>query len=202
MKHYFAESKTDHHFRVAIFGSARTKRNDPEYKLIYSLSKIIAADGIDMVTGGGPGVMEAANKGHQEGRKEQHIHSYGLNIRLPKGQIINRHLDIKREFGKFSKRLDCFMKLSNAVIVAPGGVGTMLELFYAWQLVQVEKVNDLPIILLGPMWPEFMKWVKKWQLKSKLIDKMDMRDIYLAKTPADAMKIIKKAHKEFEKSKS
>jgi uncharacterized protein (TIGR00730 family) len=201
-KHYFSESLHDGHFRVAIFGSARIKRQDPGYKLIYGLSKLIAADGIDIVTGGGPGTMEAANKGHQEGRGGNHIHSYGLSIKLPKGQTVNRHLDIKREFRKFSRRLDCFMSLSNAVVVAPGGVGTMLELLYTWQLVQVEKISDMPIILLGKMWPEFLKWVKKWQLKHKLVDKVDMRDIYLAKTPAHAMKIIKKAHKEFENLKT
>ncbi len=199
MKHYFAESKTDHHFRVAIFGSARIKRNDPNYKQIYNLSKMIAAEGIDIVTGGGQGIMEAANKGHQEGRKGQHIHSYGLNIRMPKGQMVNKHLDIKREFRRFSKRLDCFMYLSNMVIVAEGGVGTMLEFLYAWQLVQVEHVNNIPIILLGPMWPDFMKWVKKWQLKSKFIDFKDIGNIFLADDIAKAIKIIKKAHKDFDK---
>ena len=100
------------HFRVAIFGSARIKPNDPRYKQIYSLAKRIASAGFDVVTGGGPGIMEAANKGHREGRKKgKHVHSFGLNIMLPMEQSANKHLDIKKDFKRFSERLDYFMNL-------------------------------------------------------------------------------------------
>ncbi|GAG52460.1 unnamed protein product, partial [marine sediment metagenome] len=168
------------HFRVAIFGSARIKPNDPRYKQIESLAMMIAKEGIDVVTGGGPGIMEAANKGHQEGGKGKKVHSFGLNIKISKEQMANKHLDIKKDFKRFSGRLDHFMYLSNAVVVAPGGIGTMLELLYTWQLVQVKHICSIPIILLGPLWPDFIKWVEKWPLKKGLISPEDMHTIFLA----------------------
>ncbi len=184
------------HFRVAIFGSARLKKNDARYKQIYKLAEMIAEEGMDVVTGGGPGIMEAANKGHKEGRKEKKVRSYGLNIQLPKEQMANKHLDIKKDFERFSERLDYFMYLSNVVVVAPGGIGTMLELMYTWQLVQVEHVTNIPIILLGKMWPPFVKWVEKWPLERKLLSPEDMHKIFLASNCNEAMKIIKKAYNE------
>jgi len=187
------------HFRVAVFGSARIKRNDPRYKQIHTLAKMIASEELDIVTGGGAGIMEAANKGHREGRKGNKVHSFGLNIKLPKEQSANKHLDIKKDFERFSDRLDYFMYLSNVVVVAPGGVGTLLELMYTWQLVQVKHTCNIPIILLGKMWPEFIEWVEKWPLKKKLIDKEDMHPIFLADNCKEVIKIIKKANIEFKK---
>lgn len=185
------------HFRVAIFGSARIKPNDPRYKQIYSLAKMIAAEGMDIVTGGGPGLMEAANKGHQEGRKNKKVQSFGLNIMLPMEQDANKHLDVYREFNRFSQRLDYFMKLSNVVVVAPGGIGTVLELMYAWQLMQVEHVCNIPMILLGDMWEPLIDWIEAWPLKKRLMSKKDMRPIFLAKHCRETMKIIRKAHHDF-----
>ncbi len=189
------------HFRVTIFGSARIKSNDPRYKQIQSLAKMIAKEGLDVVTGGGPGIMEAANKGHKEGRKglKKEVHSFGLNIKLPMEQKDNKHLDIKKDFERFSERLDYFMYLSNVVVVAPGGIGTLLELYYTWQLVQVKHTCNIPIILLGPMWPTLIKWMEKWQLKEKLICPEDMHTIFLADNCKEAMKVIKKTNDEFKK---
>ncbi len=186
------------HFRVAIFGSARIKPNDPRYKQIQSLAKMIAAEGMDVVTGGGPGLMEAANKGHKEGRKNDDVHSVGLNIMLPHEQSSNSHLDIEKDFKLFSDRLDHFMKLSNVVVVAPGGVGTILELMYTWQLEQVEHTCNSPIILLGKMWKPFIEWIEAWPLKNKLMSPGDMRPIFLADHCREAMKIIRKAQRDFE----
>jgi len=185
------------HFRVAIFGSARIKANDPRYNQIYSLARMIAADGMDVVTGGGPGIMEAANKGHQEGRKGRSVHSVGLNIMLPKEQEANKHLDIQKDFKRFSNRLDYFMKLSNVVVVAPGGVGTILELMYTWQLIQVEHTCNYPIILLGDMWQPFIDWIETWPIKKKLMGENDMMPIFLAKHCREAMKVIRKANQDF-----
>jgi uncharacterized protein (TIGR00730 family) len=187
----------DHHFRVAIFGSARMKKNDPRYKDVYKLAKMIAADGMDVVTGGGPGIMEAANRGHKEGRKDNLIHSMGLTIKLPKEQITNKHLDIKEEFHRFSSRLDEFLFLSNAVVVAPGGVGTMLEFIYSWQLVQVNHICHIPIILLGYMWHDYLEWIKKWPMKRGFLDPQEMECLYSVDTIKEAMDIIKKAHHKF-----
>ncbi len=195
-KHKILEIDPDH-FRVAIFGSARIKPNDPRYNQIYSLARMIAAHGMDVVTGGGPGIMEAANKGHREGRKGLDVHSYGLNIALPKEQMSNKHLDVKEEFRRFSSRLDYFMKLSNVVVVAPGGIGTILELMYAWQLVQVKHICNTPIILMGKMWEPFIRWIEKWPLKSRFLDESDLMPIFLADHCREAMRIIKRAHHDF-----
>ena len=187
----------EHHFRVAIFGSARMTPKDQRYQDIYNLAKMIGGEGIDVVTGGGPGIMEAANKGHKEGRKKKHAHSVGLTIKLPKEQITNKHLDIKGEFHRFSKRLDEFVYLSNAVVVAPGGVGTMLEFIYTWQLVQVNHICHIPIILLGYMWSDFLEWMKKWPVKRGFLDLKEMGCLYPVSDIFEAMEIIKKAHYRF-----
>ncbi|MFH0896727.1 MAG: LOG family protein, partial [Candidatus Bathyarchaeota archaeon] len=120
-------------FRVVIFGSARLEKGDPNWNLIYDLAKRIAEEDVDIVTGGGPGLMSAASEGHYAGDVGRTIQSIGLQIRLPKEQRDALHLDIRKEFSRFSERLDNFIELANAVIVAPGGVGTMLEFFYTWQ---------------------------------------------------------------------
>jgi uncharacterized protein (TIGR00730 family) len=187
------------HFHVCIFGSARISKGDPNYSLVEELSRMIAEEGLDVVTGGGPGLMEAANKGHKEARVDVDTHSIGLNIKLPNEQDANPHLDIKKEFSRFSERLDNFMRLSNVVVVAPGGVGTLLELFYAWQLVQVEHICDTPIILLGDMWPELIDWIEKWPLKLGLLSRDDMVPLFHARDSEEAMKIIRKAFEEYKK---
>ncbi len=89
----------------------------------------------------------------------------------------------------------CF--ISNAIVVAPGGVGTLLEFMYAWQLVQVKHICDIPIILLGEMWSDFMAWVERWPLKNGLISGSDMSSLFIAKTSEDAMEIIRKRYEEF-----
>jgi len=144
------------HYRVTIFGSARISEGDEQYQDVYSIARGLAAEGFDIVTGGGPGLMQAANAGSQSvtnGGK-----SIGLNIKLPSEQHPNLFLDIKEEFDRFSTRLDTFMALSDAVVVAPGGVGTMLEFFYTWQLVQVQQICETPIILYGEIWTGLLQW--------------------------------------------
>jgi uncharacterized protein (TIGR00730 family) len=197
------EALSDHelyekHFRVAIFGSARITKNDPIYEEVYKLAYMIAGENIDVVTGGGPGLMQAASKGHQDGRNCDDTCSIGLNIDIPAEQKPNRHLNIKKEFHRFSKRLDTFMILSDTVVVAPGGVGTLLEFAYAWQLVQVKHICSIPIILLGNMWIDFMKWVQIYPIKQGFISKKDLRRIFIAKDSLDAFRIIKKFYEGFQ----
>ena len=136
-------------FRVAIFGSARIKRNDVIYKDVYELARFLGNMGVDVITGGGPGLMDAANSGLMSEAKKSNTgaRSIGLGIKLPKEKEFNKHIDIKKEYQKFSGRLDEFMSLSDIVIVAPGGIGTMLEFLYTWQLVQVRHIKKIPIIL-------------------------------------------------------
>ena len=186
-------------FRVAIFGSARIKEDDALFKQVYDLSKLITRENIDIVTGGGPGLMRAATRGHDEALANHRSRSIGLTIELPFKEGHYGHLDLKGEFSRFSERLDNFMLLSNAVVVAPGGVGTLLEFLYTWQLVQVQQICNIPIILLGNMWPDFIKWVEKWPLAGDYLSKEDLSLLYYAKDAMEAMKIIKMAHVSFKK---
>jgi uncharacterized protein (TIGR00730 family) len=186
------------HFRVAIFGSARIKVNEPAYDEVYKLAHMLGSHNIDVVTGGGPGIMQAACKGHQDGRKYNNSYSIGLNIDIPAEQKPNRYLDIKKDFHRFSKRLDTFMVLSNAVVVAPGGVGTLLEFTYTWQLIQVKHVCNIPVILLGDMWRDFLKWIEKHPLKKGFIAKKDLIRIFIAKNSFEAFSIIKKFFEGYE----
>ncbi len=184
------------HFRVTIFGSARIKKDDKRYKEIKKLAEMIAEQGIDIVTGGGPGIMEAANLGHQEGKKKSRVetHSIGLGIKLPHEQVFNKNVGESKTFNRFSNRLDNFMLLSNIVVVAEGGVGTLLELFYTWQLMQVKHICNVPIILLGDMWPGLLNWLEKDPLRKKMFTKDDFSLLYHAKDCNEAMKVINKAY--------
>jgi len=143
------KGRNNREFTVAIFGSARIERGSPIYWEIYELAKMIAEAGINIVTGGGPGLMDAASAGHRAGRRDSEAKAIGLKIKLPFEEREASHLDIKREFDRFSQRLDEFMSISNAVVVAPGGVGTLLELAYTWQFLQVKHILNIPVILLG-----------------------------------------------------
>lgn len=181
------------HFRVAIYGSARTKKDEMAYKLVYQLAKHLAKEGYDVVTGGGPGLMDAASRGYHDCKKPGH-HSIGLAIKLPKEQRYAYHLDLKEDFNKFSKRLDKFNSISNVFVAAPGGVGTLLEILYTWQLMQVHHTCNVPLILLGSMWQGLISWMKKEMLKKKLVNKEDFDNIYIAKNCKEAMDIINQAH--------
>jgi len=189
------------HFHVTIFGSARMKKNDPSYKLVYNLAEMIGERGIDIVTGGGPGIMEAASLGHKTGRRKNRFesHTIGLGIKLPHEQKFNKGVNISKVFDKFSNRLDNFMLLSNAVVVAPGGVGTMLELFYTWQLMQVKHTCHIPIILLGDTWDGLIKWLERKPLKKRFFDKRDLNLLFHAKTCDGAIEIIDAAYKAFQR---
>lgn len=186
-------------FRVGIFGSARIKKRDKNYNQVYSLAKILGEKGIDVVTGGGPGTMKAANSGHKAGATNMHSHSIGLSIKLLKEQKSNNSIDIEKRFSRFSRRLDNFMLLSKAVVVAPGGVGTMLELLYAWQLVQVKNVCNIPIILMGGQWKELIKWLEKYPLKNKYFERKDLDLLFLVKDYKEAIEIIDQAYLEYKK---
>ena len=183
------EELSKDHFRVAIFGSARIGKDDPNYKLVFNLARLIASEGIDVVTGGGPGLMDAASSGHFTGRKNNSQHSIGLNIRLPNEQTDAAHLDIKRDFYNFSSRLDHFMVLSDVAVIAPGGVGTLLEFFYTWQLVQVEHICNMPIILLGEMWFGLFRWIREFPMAMGLLDEHDVELLYVTKNCDEAFTI-------------
>ena len=177
------------YFRVSIFGSARIKANTNEYAQVYELAKKLAKNKTDVVTGGGPGLMEAANAGSKDGGSK--TKSFGLHIDLPFETAPNDHLDITYHHKKFSSRLDEFMRISHAVIVTPGGIGTILELLYTWQLIQVSHISERPIILLGEMWNGLIDWMESEPLKKHLIDKSDFKNIHIVQNVDDAIELLK-----------
>jgi len=197
MKKTLKKELRKNEFRVAIFGSARIKKNDATYRQINTLGRLLGERDIDLVTGGGPGLMTAASSGHKKGSKKTGAHAIALNIKLPMEQKFNPHSDVKKEFSRFSRRLDNFMLLSNAVVVAPGGVGTLLELFYTWQLVQVKHVCNIPIILLGDMWPGLIRWLERQPLRRRYFAAHDLHLLFLADDCYGAIRVIDKAHEEF-----
>ncbi|MBS7624809.1 LOG family protein [Candidatus Bathyarchaeota archaeon] len=177
-------------FTVAIFGSARIERGSKIYWEIYELARMIGEAGMNIVTGGGPGLMNAASEGHKAGRKSSEAKVIGLRIKLPFKEVESSHLDIKKEFDRFSHRLDEFMSIANVVVVAPGGIGTLLELAYTWQLLQVKHISNIPVILLGDMWLDFLEWVRRWPLKHNLLDPEDVALLHPARSIHEAFKII------------
>jgi uncharacterized protein (TIGR00730 family) len=183
------------HHRVTIFGSARMKPGDRVYDEVYQIARGLAALGCDIVTGGGPGLMQAANAGHQS--VDTASVSIGLNIQLPYEQLPNPYLDIKREYGRFSERLDTFMSLSDAVVVAPGGIGTLLELFYAWQLVQVGHVCRTPIILFGGIWRPLLHWMNAEVLARGLVDASDLDGVFhVEDSPGQVVDLVRRLREE------
>jgi len=184
------------HFRVAIFGSARIKPEDEIYKNTFELAQAIGKHKMDVVTGGGPGLMEAANYGHKMG-SDTEFKSIGLTIELENENAGNKHLDIKEHFQRFAERLETFMQLSNIVVVMPGGIGTALELFYSWQLVQVGKVDRIPIILHSDAWHKIRDWVRDNLLEGGFISPEDMDYVYCVQNNEEAIELIEEFHTQF-----
>jgi len=193
------ERKDRRHYKVIIFGGSRVKMYDSTYKKVKHLAEMLGERGMDVVTGGGPGLMQAANEGHRLGSKKgrHRVHSIGIGVKMLWNQKFNRSVQYKEEFNRFSRRLDEFMLLSNAVVVAPGGLGTTLELFYAWQLVQVHNICNIPIILMGKRWRELLRWIKREGVLKKYLSADDYKLVFCVETPKQAMKIIEESYKAF-----
>lgn len=193
---------TNQHFRVCIFGSARIKPDDEIYTITERLAFLLGEHGIDVLTGGGPGLMEAANKGVLNGTKSAgaHSRSFGISIDLGNREPANDHLDIKHHHKKFSSRLDDFMLLSNAIVVNPGGIGTLLELYYSWQLLQVGHLPSRPIILMNrSFWHGIIDWMNHTQVNGGLVSPKDMDFVQLVDTPEEAAAIIQEEFDAFRK---
>jgi len=190
----------DRFYRVCIFGSARIKQDTKQYTEVFALARYFGWEGIDVLTGGGPGLMEAANKGARLGREEKKTKSlsYGLSIQLEFEPEPNRHIDIKRHHHKFSSRLDDFIRLSNSVVCTPGGIGTLLELFFVWQLIQVKHATPRPIVLLEKaFWEGILQWLRDVPLSRGLIGEKDFSFIHIVDTPEEVFEIISAHHREF-----
>ena len=182
---------------VSIFGSARTKPDNKYYKQAEEIGYLLTQKGYGVITGGGPGIMEAANKGAKRGEGK----SVGLNIELPFEQSHNEFIDNDKilNFDYFFVRKVMFVKYAQGFIVLPGGVGTLDELFEAITLIQTCKIGKFPIVLVGEAyWEGMLDWIKETMLgKENNINHDDMDLINIVNTPNEAVEIIEEFYKEF-----
>jgi hypothetical protein len=151
-------------YRVTIFGSARAKPGTLAYTETKRLASALTAMGCDIITGGGPGLMQAANEGAAEANASEHDKSIGIRIALPFEQEVNPFVEQAFEHGTFFTRLHHFVLASDAFIVAPGGIGTVLEAMMIWQLLQVRHVENTPFLMVGRMWPGLIDWARETML--------------------------------------
>jgi uncharacterized protein (TIGR00730 family) len=177
-------------FTVTVFGSARVKPGDALYREVEELSRVLAELGCDIVTGGGPGLMEAANQGAQQGDPNDRSRSVGVRIALPFEQGANAFVELLYTHETFFTRLQHFVRLSNAFVVMDGGIGTTLELFLVWQLLQVRHVTDVPLILVGKMWRELHGWAER-HLPERFAAPADVNIPICVDTAAQAVELLR-----------
>ncbi len=176
---------------VSIFGSARSKPGSAEYELADKIAQGLVREGYAIITGGGPGIMEAANKGANEAGGV----SVGLGIELPLEAGLNDYVNIGVEFRYFFVRKTVFVKYSQAFVVLPGGYGTMDELFEAVTLVATGKITKFPIVLVGSAyWSGLIDWLKQTMLAEGKIGADELSLLRIADDPDEVVKIIKEAH--------
>ena len=180
-------------YRVTIFGSARAKPGTIAYEETKRASKALAAMGCDIITGGGPGLMQAANAGVDLAGEAK---SMGIRVDLPFEQEVNPFVELAFEHRTFFTRLHHFVLASDAFIVAPGGIGTVLETMMIWQLLQVHHLERTPLIMVGKMWPGLIEWVRDAMLsfETPLIDPADV-DIPICVANSDEAIAIIRDHK-------
>jgi uncharacterized protein (TIGR00730 family) len=176
---------------VSIFGSARTARGSHEYEIAERIAAGLVGASYAVITGGGPGIMEAANKGASEAGGV----SVGLGIELPREMGLNDYVDVGLEFRYFFVRKTCFIKYSQAFVVLPGGFGTMDELFEALTLVATGKITKFPIVLVGQeYWSGLLAWLKETLLARANIGPAEFSLISVADHPDEVVTIIREAH--------
>ena len=172
---------------VSVSGSARTPPDDAEYKAAQETSALLVQAGFAVITGGGPGIMEAANRGAMEAGGA----SIGCNIELPFEQKPNAYQTRTLTFKYFFVRKTMFVKYSTAFIIFPGGYGTLDELFESLTLIQTSKIKNFPVVLFGTdYWGGLMRWVTDVMLKEGKISPEDLRLLYLTDSPAEAVEIV------------
>jgi hypothetical protein len=177
---------------VSVFGSARTARGSSEYETAERIASGLAEAGYAVITGGGPGIMEAANKGATQSGGV----SVGLGIELPREMGLNDFVNVGLEFRYFFVRKTCFIKYSQAFVVLPGGFGTMDELFEALTLVATGKITKFPIVLVGrAYWSGLLSWLQDTMLARANIGPGELALIKLADEPDEVVSIVREAHK-------
>ncbi|MCC6847535.1 MAG: LOG family protein [Deltaproteobacteria bacterium] len=152
-------------FRVTIFGSARTEPSHWVYQEVKRVAADLAALGCDIVTGGGPGLMQAANEGAAAAAGTAPSGSIGIRVQLPFEQEVNPFVAESFEHETFFTRLHHFVLVSDAFVVMPGGIGTVLEAMMIWQLLQVRHLHDVPLVLVGGMWRDLVAWARRYMLR-------------------------------------
>src|SRR6476660_636623 len=173
---------------VTIFGSARTKPGAPEYELARRIARRLAEKGFSIITGGGPGIMEAANRGCREGGGL----SIGCNIELPHEQGLNEYVDLGVEFKYFFARKTMFVKYADAFVILPGGFGTLDELFEALTLIQTGKIRDFPVVLVGTTyWQGLIDWMRATQLSAGAISEADIGLLKLTDDAEEVVEIVR-----------
>jgi len=174
---------------VSIFGSARVQPGDETYERTYQIAKKLALNGYHIITGGGPGVMEAGNKGAKEGGAK----SVGLNVHLPLEQSPNPYSTLKLNFQYFFVRKVMFLKYAQAYIGMPGGFGTMDEIFESLTLIQTRRMKPFPVILVGTQyWAGLLEWIRGTLLEGKYISPEDLHFVTLLDDPDEVVYTIKK----------
>jgi uncharacterized protein (TIGR00730 family) len=153
-------------YRVTIFGSARTDPDHWVYAEVKRMATALADMGCDIVTGGGPGLMQAANEGARQANAPERVQSMGIRVELPFEQEVNPFVEQAFLHQSFFSRLHHFVLVSDAFIVAPGGIGTVLEAMMIWQLLQVRHMHETPLIFAGPMWGEMVEWARTYMLRA------------------------------------
>jgi uncharacterized protein (TIGR00730 family) len=172
---------------VALFGSARVAEDHPAYAAARVTGRMFAERGWAIVTGGGPGVMEAANRGAKEGGGQ----SVGFNIELPHEQRSNDYLDIEYTFTHFYVRKVCFVKPSEGFVIFPGGLGTLDELFEALTLIQTGKVRHFPVVLFNSAhWHDMLDWVLDRLLRESMVSSEDVDLLHVTDDPEEAVELV------------
>jgi uncharacterized protein (TIGR00730 family) len=185
---------TRQNYRVTIFGSARIKSGTVAYENVKQLAAELTKMGCDIMSGGGPGLMQAANEGALSVDAKASHRSVGIRIELPFEQEVNPFVGQLYQHRTFFSRLHHFMIISDAFVVVPGGIGTLLEMSLAWQLLQVRKLYNTPLILVGKMWAELIDWGRKTMLNegSELASEVDFNIPICVSTIAETVALIRK----------
>jgi uncharacterized protein (TIGR00730 family) len=184
------------HYRVTIFGSARARPGTYVYDEVKRVAAALAGMGCDIITGGGPGLMQAANEGAAAANDPERSRSVGIRVDLPFEQEANPFVVQAFEHKTFFTRLHHFVLTSDAFVVTPGGIGTVLELTMIWQLLQVRHVHGTPLILVGEMWAHLVDWARKHLLEGPmpLASPEDMTIPRCVKTADEAIALVREDH--------
>lgn len=183
-------------YRVTIFGSARAQPGTYVYNEVKRIATALTALGCDIITGGGPGLMQAANEGATAANAPERNRSVGIRVDLPFEQEVNPFVEQAFEHKTFFTRLHHFVLASDAFVVTPGGIGTVLELMMIWQLLQVRHVHGTPLILVGKMWADLVEWARTHLLTSQppLANLEDMAIPRCVATADEAIALIREHH--------